>query len=174
MRYGLFFGYLIATYFVGQQLAYLANWPVLYALVTLPGTIFHELMHYTVGALLDGSPSGFSIWPTWDANGNMESLGHVMVHPNWYNAAPVGLAPFLLVPLTGLLLARATTRLNPLKIALYLWGAACSWAACVPSGADFSIAGSYPSSWPCGVLMLAVVTWISYRVVLMTLRGVKS
>jgi hypothetical protein len=173
MNHVKFGAYLIITYLIGQQLAYAANWPFLYAIVTLPGTFFHELMHYGAGLALGGHPYGFSVIPTWAPDGAMDSLGHVMVHPNWYNSASIGLAPFMLAPLTGLLLALATRTMNLIKIVLYLWGAAASWAACVPSPADFTIAAGYPQSWPLAVVLLGFSTWVTVRVVRMILRSVQ-
>src|ERR1700693_3155144 len=45
------------------------------ALLSLPGTIAHELAHYVVGSLLLAKPMGFSIWPT--AQGHTWKLGSV-------------------------------------------------------------------------------------------------
>ena len=33
------------------------------AVLSLPGTIAHELTHFIVGALLLAKPHGFSVWP---------------------------------------------------------------------------------------------------------------
>jgi hypothetical protein len=45
------------------------------ALLSLPGTIAHELAHFVVGLLLLAKPRGFSIWPR--AQGNTWRLGSV-------------------------------------------------------------------------------------------------
>jgi hypothetical protein len=44
------------------------------ALLSLPGTIAHELAHFVVGALLLAKPRGFSIWP--------RALGHIGWDPS--------------------------------------------------------------------------------------------
>jgi hypothetical protein len=43
------------------------------ALLSLPGTIAHELTHLIVGLLLHAQPHGFSVWPR--PRGNAWTLG---------------------------------------------------------------------------------------------------
>src|SRR2546425_1066726 len=45
------------------------------ALLSLPGTIAHELTHLVVGFVLHAKPHGFSIWPR--PSGNTWALGSV-------------------------------------------------------------------------------------------------
>ena len=123
-----------------------------YALVTLPGTFFHELAHYLTAAAMGGHPSNFTLAPT------AEALGSVQFYPTAMNAASVGLAPLLLAPLTFVFVARAAQTWSP--IWLYLSG--CSWVACTPSPQDFTIAASMPTSWPIAVFFLGLTTLSMY------------
>lgn len=68
------------------------------ALLSLPGTMAHELTHFIVGALLLAKPRGLSIWPrevdhTWRLGSvSFDNIGLL-------NGAFVALAPLLLLPL---------------------------------------------------------------------------
>ena len=154
---------LAITFFISQYLVNTAYSTWLYALVTLPGTFLHEVAHYLTALFLAGQPTGFNLIPS----GN--TLGSVQFYPNWYNAAPVALAPFLLAPLTFLMAALAANTVNPLKILLFSYFAACSWVACTPSPQDFSIAMA-PSSWPLAILFLGISFFLMYRTTRVLLR----
>ncbi|HEV2042501.1 MAG TPA: hypothetical protein VGT81_21070 [Casimicrobiaceae bacterium] len=71
------------------------------ALLSLPGTIAHELAHFVVGLLLLAKPRGFSIWPT--EQGHTWRLGSVSFgNIGLLNGAFVALAPLLLLPIAWL------------------------------------------------------------------------
>ena len=71
------------------------------ALLSLPGTIAHELAHFVVGLLLLAKPRGFSIWPR--AQGHTWRLGSVSFgNIGLLNGAFVALAPLLLLPIAWL------------------------------------------------------------------------
>ena len=71
------------------------------ALLSLPGTIAHELAHFIVGALLLAKPRGFSIWPR--AQGHTWRLGSVsFANIGLLNGAFVAFAPLLLLPIAWL------------------------------------------------------------------------
>ena len=71
------------------------------ALLSLPGTIAHELTHFVVGLLLLAKPRGFSIWPT--PQGHTWRLGSVSFgNIGLLNGAFVALAPLLLLPIAWL------------------------------------------------------------------------
>ena len=73
------------------------------AVLSLPGTIAHELMHFAVGALLLAKPHGFSVWPK--ATGHSWRLGSVSFsNIGLLNGACVALAPLLLLPIAWLCL----------------------------------------------------------------------
>src|SRR5664279_634412 len=73
------------------------------AVLSLPGTIAHELTHFIVGALLLAKPRGFSVWPK--AVGRSWRLGSVSFgNIGLLNGAFVALAPLLLLPIAWLCL----------------------------------------------------------------------
>jgi hypothetical protein len=75
------------------------------ALLSLPGTFFHELIHFVVGFLLFAKPTSFSVRP----KGAEKSwvLGSVSFRKiNVFNGAFVALAPTLLLPLAWFCLTR--------------------------------------------------------------------
>jgi len=114
------------------------------ALLSLPGTIAHELAHFVVGAVLLAKPRGFSIWPT--AQGRTWRLGSVSFgNIGLLNGALVALAPLLLLPIAWLCLVHV---LLPLwndnqwgwwLLAGYL--AATALFAALPSFQDIKLGG---------------------------------
>lgn len=71
------------------------------ALLSLPGTLAHELTHLIVGFLLRAEPHGFSVWPR--PRGQKWRLGSVSFrHIGLLNGAWVALSPLLLLPLAWL------------------------------------------------------------------------
>jgi len=68
------------------------------AVLSLPGTIAHELTHLIVGALLLAKPHGFSVWPK--AVGRSWRLGAVSFgNIGLLNGVFVAFAPLLLLPI---------------------------------------------------------------------------
>ena len=67
------------------------------ALVNIPGTILHEMMHYIVGLVLNARPCNFTIFPRKSPDGYyvMGSVGFRNV--TFYNAVPSAMAPLLLL-----------------------------------------------------------------------------
>ncbi|MDQ2962126.1 MAG: hypothetical protein M3R31_03040 [Pseudomonadota bacterium] len=73
------------------------------ALLSLPGTVAHELTRLVVGFLVHAKPHGFSIWP--QPRGNTWMLGSVSFRNiGLLNGAFVALAPLLLLPIAWLCL----------------------------------------------------------------------
>lgn len=73
------------------------------AVLSLPGTIAHELTHFIVGVLLRAKPRGFSAWPI--AVGRSWRLGSVSFgNIGLLNGVFVALAPLLLLPIAWLCL----------------------------------------------------------------------
>lgn len=114
------------------------------ALLSLPGTIAHELTHLVVGFLFHATPHGFSIWPRRSGNGWI--LGCVSFRNiGLLNGAFVALAPLLLLPLAWLCLIHV---LVPLWIESQ-WGwwllagylAATALFAALPSFQDIKLGG---------------------------------
>lgn len=130
----------------------------LQALFGLPGTFLHELAHYGFALILNGSPGTFSILPTFSGS-QMDSLGHVTFHPNWYNAATVALAPVLVAPASVYLVA-LSARCSFFWNCALVYAAACGFYACIPSSADLAIAFSEPLSLLLAIPILLGSTWI--------------
>lgn len=89
----LFFGVLVIT-----LLDRLKNRFWVFALLALPSTFFHELMHFLIALLTHGRPKSLSLLPRRD--GGYYHLGHVQVaNLTSLNAPFIGMAPLLLIPL---------------------------------------------------------------------------
>ncbi len=121
------------------------------ALVNVPGTLLHELMHFSVGLLLNAHPCNFTILPRKSLDGNyvMGSVGFRNI--TFYNAVPAALAPLLLLPIGFYLNRYFLPFLNPTlgNYILYVFLQTILIENAVPSRADFKVAGMYFT----GVLM---------------------
>ncbi|HSB95056.1 MAG TPA: hypothetical protein VLC91_01305 [Spongiibacteraceae bacterium] len=75
------------------------KWP--FIIFVLPGTIAHELAHWSMALLFGGQPKPPSLQP--QTAGQRWTLGHVVIrNPRWYNLPQIALAPLLLLPLAAL------------------------------------------------------------------------
>ena len=115
------------------------------ALVNIPGTALHELMHYTVGMVLNAQPCNFTILPRRGDNGTyvMGSVGFRNV--TFYNAVPSAMAPLLLLVI-GFYINRYYLPVMPLTATnyiLYVLLQTIIIENAVPSSADFHVAGLY-------------------------------
>lgn len=132
----------------------LGMWP--YALLAMPGTLAHELSHYSIALVLGASPSFPSLLPERSERG--WRLGSVAFRAGLLRSVPIVLAPLLLLPLA---LAWAATFLPaapwPLRL-LHLWLVAALLSAGLPSRADLRIA--LPAL---AILAAAVVAWLLIR-----------
>lgn len=167
-------GALLPPWLCGQQqlLLYLAPSALLAVLIralaarhpffflfTVAGTLSHELAHFGVGLLSGAGPGGLTIIPRRAGPG--WELGSVrLTRLRWYNAAPVALAPFLVILLPWLV---ARWRTGPgwqfeALDALLAFAVAPQFLACWPSGADWKIA---LRSWP--ALPLAAALYWGWR-----------
>jgi len=80
---------------------HLARYKWSFILFVLPGTIAHELAHWSMALLFGGDPKPPSFWP--HTEGSRWTLGHVIIRkPRWYNLPQIALAPLLLLPLAAL------------------------------------------------------------------------
>lgn len=85
----------------------LRRWPALYAVLTWPGTLAHELLHYVAGLLTGARPVSLTIIPRKETGG-IWVLGEVaFARLRWWNSVPVGLAPLALLPLATWLAAQS-------------------------------------------------------------------
>ena len=133
------------------------------ALVNIPGTILHELMHFTVGLILNARPCNFTILPRRGDNGNyvMGSVGFRNI--TFYNAVPSGMAPLLLLVI-GFYINRYYLPVMPLTATnyiLYVLLQTIIIENAMPSSADFHVAGLYFK----GVLMYGalIIALILYQ-----------
>ncbi len=130
------------------------------ALVNIPGTILHELMHYIVGLVLNARPCNFTIFPKKAADGSyvMGSVGFRNV--TFYNAVPAALAPLLLLIIGFYINRYYLPMMQPTMInyILYVFLQTIIIENAMPSGADFKVAGMYLQ----GVLLYGFlfVAWV--------------
>lgn len=128
----------------------------LWALITLPATLLHELAHATAGVVLQAKPSSFNLWPR-RVSASSWRLGYVgFTNLRWWNGGAVALAPLL----WALGFAMAYSRLGSfpasveLSSALWLsvlivWGL----IALAPSRSDWRLALTY---WPSSIVFLLI------------------
>jgi hypothetical protein len=122
-------------------------------LLSFVGTLCHELAHFGVGLLTNAEPTRISLLPR--RKGKTWELGSVTFsNLRWYNAAPVALAPLLILLLPLTVAAWRTGpgwHFGPLDLALAPLLAA-QFLSFWPSGVDWRLA---TRSWPWALLVLA-------------------
>ena len=109
-----------------------------YWFLAWPGTIVHELLHWVTAVVLGGRPTAISVVPDGIAgNSECRNLGYVRLsNINWFNAAPIALAPMLALPMV---LAVANGMTGPIDwVMLAVLSSVLS--QCFPSQADLGIA----------------------------------
>ena len=125
------------------------------ALVNIPGTFLHELMHYLVGSLLNARPVNFTIFPQRNLDGDyvMGSVGFSNIP--FYNAVPSAMAPLLLLPIAFYINRYALPLMAPtfFNYILYVLLQTIIIENAIPSGADFKVAGMFLR----GLLLYAVL-----------------
>jgi len=128
-------------------------------LVTVPGTVLHEMAHYGFALLLDGSPGTFSVLPAF-SDGRMVSYGQVTFIPNWWNAATVALAP-VMVAHASIFVTALGSRLSLPANAVCIWVAAAGFYSASPSIQDWGVALQYPTSFiPAGfIFVISTLIW---------------
>ncbi len=147
---GVVLGFVLLFYLLRRSV-------LLLSLAAFPGTLLHELLHFVVGLLLWGRPSGFSVLPRRVSRG--VALGSVrFANVRWYNGCFIGLAPLLLLPLALWLLAGRLHALQALHPQALAWSyrRATLVDASLPSWPDLKIAAA--SSWL--MLLAAAMYWI--------------
>lgn len=124
------------------------------ALINIPGTVLHELMHFTVGLILNARPCNFKILPQRTIDGYvMGSVGFRNV--TFYNAVPSALAPLLLLPIGFYINRYLLPEMKPTLVncILYILLQTVIIENAMPSKADFKIAGMYKS----GVIFYCII-----------------
>ncbi len=77
-------------------------------LAALPGVVLHELAHWVVALATLGRPGVPRLIPK-KLGPRVWALGLVPIrNPRWFNGAPIGLAPLLLLPLAAAVLMEGT------------------------------------------------------------------
>lgn len=109
-----------------------------------PGTVVHEVLHYTVGFALNAQPTKISIFPE-PRDGMGQTHGYVdFDNLTWYNALPTGMAPFLGVFVAFFLASFVTNDMTWTNM-FWAWLVAAVLAQSWPSGQDFAVAfGNVP------------------------------
>lgn len=111
------------------------------ALINLPGTILHELMHFLVGLFLNAKPCNFTILPRKGDGGYvMGSVGFTNI--TFYNAIPSSMAPLLLLPIGFYLNRYFLPNMDPTftNYILYVLLQTIIIENALPSSADFLVA----------------------------------
>ena len=114
------------------------------ALINMPGTILHELMHFLIGLILNAKPHNFTIFPRRGESGYvMGSVGFTNI--TFYNAVPASLAPLLLLPIGFYLNRYFLPTMNPTftNYVLYVLLQTIIIENAMPSSSDFKVARMY-------------------------------
>jgi hypothetical protein len=101
-----------------------------------PGTVVHEVLHYTVGFMLGARPTEISVIPD---RAESNTIGYVNFdNLNWFNALPTAMAPLLAFPI-----AWWATTVIPLDWSVagcfWLWVVSAVIAQAWPSTVDFAM-----------------------------------
>jgi len=141
-----FWTYLVAVFAIAIALHWMRRMPRFFSLLSLPGTIGHEVLHFLVGTLTLAKPVKASLLPRFHRDGST-TLGYVMfANIRWYNAVFVGLAPLLALPFALALVDYRAAQGPPWNWTELAWGyvAANLAYSCTPSRADIQIVLSKP------------------------------
>ena len=159
-----FCAYLAVVIAMAILLHYLRTMPRFFSLVSLPGTVGHELLHFLVGTLTLARPVRVSLLPKFHRDGSA-TLGFVMFsNIRWYNALWVGFAPLLALPAAVALVYFRAAQIPPLGIYELAWGylAATLAYSCLPSRADVDIVLSKPAGLAIYALCVAALLWYRF------------
>jgi hypothetical protein len=141
-----FCGYLAVVIATAALLHRLRSMPRFFSLISLPGTVGHELLHFLVGTLTLAKPVRVSLMPKFHRDGSA-TLGFVMFsNIRWYNALWVGFAPLLALPFALWLVYYRAAQIPPVSPYELAWSyvAASLTYSCLPSKADVGIVMSKP------------------------------
>ena len=152
--------YLLPSAVLAVGIRILAGTHPFFFLLTLAGTLCHELMHYLMGLLTFAKPGRLTVIPVKKA-GHWE-LGSVTLNRvRWYNAAPAALAPILILLIPFAVAWWRTGpgwKFQPLDL-LIAFALAPQFLSFWPSAIDWRIAAR---SWPF-VFLGAAVGWLVWR-----------
>lgn len=147
--------YLVPSAALALLIRLLAGSHPVFFLLTVAGTLCHELAHYGVGLLTGARPTALSVMPR--RIGRTWHLGSVtLTRVRWYNAAPAALAPLLIIVLPFLVAAWRTTpgwTFQSLDVPI-AFALAPQFLSFWPSAVDWRIA---LRSWPCLLIIIAAM-----------------
>ena len=112
-----------------------------YSLVTLIGTVGHELAHFLVALVLGANPSFPNIIPERTKTG--WRLGSVVFRAGFVRAVPIALAPLLLAPLGQWWASRFLHPASGLWYCAHEWMAGTLVMASLPSRQDWTVAAPF-------------------------------
>ena len=156
-----FFGCLAVVTAAAVLLHYLRRLPRFFSLISLPGTVGHELLHFLVGTLALAKPVKVSLIPKFHRDGSA-TLGFVTFsNIRWYNALWVGFAPLLALPAALWLVYYRSAQIPPLSWRELAWSyvAASLTYSCLPSRADVEIVFSKPAGLVFYLGSAAILCW---------------
>ena len=110
-------------------------------ILSWPGTVVHELLHYVTGFVLFAQPTKISVWPE-ERETSGQTMGYVnFANIQWYNAMPTGLAPFLGV-FVVLFIAGSVSKEFSLISVFWVWVMSSILSQVWPSQQDWKVAFS--------------------------------
>ena len=133
------------------------------ALVNIPGTFLHELMHYVVGAFLNAQPVNFTVFPRKNTMGDYVMGSVSFKNITYYNAIPASMAPLLLLPIGFYLNRYFLPTMQPtfFNYIIYILFQTIIIENAIPSRKDFKIAFSYLSGIIIyGILLISLLLMI--------------
>ena len=133
--------------------------PVFFVL-TLAGTLCHELAHFIAGLLTGARPASLTVIPR--RQGQQWRLGAVsLTRVRWWNAAPAALAPLLLLAIPVAVAwwrTRQGFRFEWLDGGL-MFLLAPQFLSFWPSASDWRVAAR---SWPY-LILISLITWACFK-----------
>lgn len=128
----------------------------LFWILAWPGTVIHEVLHYTVGFFSGARPTEISVMPQRTES---RTIGYVNFdNLNWFNALPTAMAPLLAIPIAWWLSGMVTLDWT-LQGIFWIWVISTMIAQAWPSTVDFTIGTQNKL----GLVFWAVVVYLVYR-----------
>ncbi len=101
-----------------------------------PGTVVHEVLHYTVGFFLGARPTEISVVPD---RAESNTIGYVnFENLNWFNALPTAMAPMLAFPLAWWVSTVVKLEWSLIGV-FWVWVVSAVIAQAWPSKVDFAM-----------------------------------
>lgn len=122
-----------------------------FAMVAFPGTLAHELLHFSIGYCVGARPVSLSLWPRRAGDGGYVFGVVVFANLRWWNAAPACLAPlagYAIAPAVSWLRVRHGYQFCPADVAIW-FSLGQVIAAAWPSIVDWKLS---LRSWPFAVI----------------------